>query len=97
MAGSPEIYVRGNLHELDTVYAADSGTSVQSILNGNTLGPGDVIYLTAGDHANGLFLFLKDRAFRIEKAKRALGWQPRVDLKEGICQTLAWYRDKNWL
>jgi nucleoside-diphosphate-sugar epimerase len=44
-----------------------------------------------------LDFFLKDRAFRIDKAKRVLGWQPKVGLEEGIRQTLSWYRSQNWL
>jgi nucleoside-diphosphate-sugar epimerase len=44
-----------------------------------------------------LDFFLKDRAFRIDKAKRVLGWQPQVDLEAGIRQTLAWYRQQGWL
>jgi dihydroflavonol-4-reductase len=44
-----------------------------------------------------LDFFLKDRAFTIEKARRILGWEPRVELSEGIAQTLAWYRESGWL
>ena len=44
-----------------------------------------------------LDFFLKDRAFRIDKAKRVLGWQPQVNLDDGIRQTLDWYRREGWL
>jgi len=44
-----------------------------------------------------LDFFLKHRAFRIDKARRVLGWEPRVDLREGIRQTMAYYRDRGWL
>ena len=37
--------------------------------------------------------FHLDRAFSIEKAKKILGYQPRVDLKEGLARTAAWYRE----
>ena len=30
----------------------------------------------------------------ISKAKRVLGWEPRIPLKEGLRQTIDWYRDR---
>lgn len=48
-------------------------------------------------HRRRLDFFLKNRAFRIDKAERILGWRPRVGLDEGIRRTLAWYRQKGWL
>ena len=36
--------------------------------------------------------FYKDRAFDINKAKRLLGYQPKVNLKEGLKRTAEWYR-----
>jgi nucleoside-diphosphate-sugar epimerase len=30
----------------------------------------------------------------IDKARRLLGFEPRVDLEEGLLRTLAWYRDR---
>jgi nucleoside-diphosphate-sugar epimerase len=44
-----------------------------------------------------LDFFLKDRAFRIDKARRVLGWEPQMKLEVGIRQTLAWYRSHGWL
>jgi len=35
--------------------------------------------------------FIKDRAFDISKAKRELGYRPRVDLKTGLRRTADWY------
>jgi dihydroflavonol-4-reductase len=35
--------------------------------------------------------YTKSRAFSIEKAKRLLGYQPRVKLKDGIGETFDWY------
>ena len=38
--------------------------------------------------------FYKDRAFSIEKAKRLIGYKPRVGLKEGLARTASWYREQ---
>jgi len=37
--------------------------------------------------------FHKDRAFEIEKARRKLGYDPKIDLREGIARTAAWYNE----
>jgi len=36
--------------------------------------------------------FTKDRAFDISKAKKELGYRPRVSLEEGVRRTAEWYR-----
>jgi nucleoside-diphosphate-sugar epimerase len=41
--------------------------------------------------------FHKDRAFRIDKAKRLLGYRPAVSLDEGLARTGAWYRERSLL
>jgi nucleoside-diphosphate-sugar epimerase len=41
--------------------------------------------------------FTKSRAFSIEKAKRVLGYLPRIDLRSGITQTVAWYQRQGLL
>jgi nucleoside-diphosphate-sugar epimerase len=38
--------------------------------------------------------FHKDRAFSIEKAKRLLGYSPKIGLREGLAATADWYREK---
>lgn len=38
--------------------------------------------------------FHLDRAFSIDKAKQLLGYQPKVDLREGLERTARWYRDQ---
>ena len=30
----------------------------------------------------------------IDKARELLGFEPEVDLEEGLLRTIAWYRDK---
>jgi len=39
--------------------------------------------------------FLTSQSFSIEKAKRILGFEPKVKLKEGLGLTVEWYREKN--
>jgi 2-alkyl-3-oxoalkanoate reductase len=41
--------------------------------------------------------YRQNRAFSIEKAKRELGYQPRVELDEGLCKTAQWYRTEGYL
>ena len=41
--------------------------------------------------------FRKDRAFDISKAKRELGFRPKVDLKTGLQLTVSWYRHQGLL
>ncbi|MCB8979361.1 MAG: NAD-dependent epimerase/dehydratase family protein [Ardenticatenaceae bacterium] len=41
--------------------------------------------------------FRQNRAFDISKAKRELGYQPKVDLKTGLSETAVWYRENNYL
>lgn len=41
--------------------------------------------------------FSKDRAFSIEKAKRLLGYNPQIDLLEGLNRTASWYRENGFL
>jgi nucleoside-diphosphate-sugar epimerase len=41
--------------------------------------------------------FRQNRAFSIERARRRLGYQPRVGLEEGLARTAAWYRQAGYL
>jgi nucleoside-diphosphate-sugar epimerase len=41
--------------------------------------------------------FRQNRAFSIEKARRELGYQPKVGLKEGLAKTADWYREQGYL
>ena len=41
--------------------------------------------------------FRQNRAFSIEKAKRELGYQPKINLKEGLTRTAQWYLEKGYL
>lgn len=37
------------------------------------------------------------RAFKIDKAKRELGYQPRIDIDEGLRRTAEWYKNSGYL
>jgi nucleoside-diphosphate-sugar epimerase len=41
--------------------------------------------------------FRQNRAFDIAKAKRELGYQPKVDLHEGLARTAQWYREHGYV
>lgn len=41
--------------------------------------------------------FTKSRAFDISKAKKVLGYNPKITLSEGIARTAAWYKNKGLL
>jgi nucleoside-diphosphate-sugar epimerase len=41
--------------------------------------------------------FVKDRAFDISKAKKLLGYEPQVSLKEGLKRTADWYQEEGFL
>jgi len=41
--------------------------------------------------------FKKNRAFDISKASQELGYQPKVNLQEGIHRTAAWYKQRGYL
>jgi nucleoside-diphosphate-sugar epimerase len=48
-------------------------------------------------HRRRVEFWTKSRAFSIEKARRILGYEPRVDVDEGVARTAAWYRGAGWL
>ncbi len=48
-------------------------------------------------HRRRVDFWTKSRAFTIEKARRLLGYDPKVELDEGIRRTAASYREAGWL
>jgi nucleoside-diphosphate-sugar epimerase len=48
-------------------------------------------------HRRRVDFWTKSRAFSIEKARRLLGYAPKVDLEEGVARTARWYREAGWL
>lgn len=41
--------------------------------------------------------YRQNRAFKIDKARRDLGYAPRVGLEEGLRRTAAWYREEGYV
>jgi nucleoside-diphosphate-sugar epimerase len=48
-------------------------------------------------HVRRVRFFKNNRAFSIDKARRMLDYQPKVDLEEGMRRTVQWYQSKNLL
>ena len=48
-------------------------------------------------HRRRVDFWTKSRAFTIEKSRRLLGYDPKVDLDEGMRRTAASYREAGWL
>jgi nucleoside-diphosphate-sugar epimerase len=48
-------------------------------------------------HRRRVDFWTKSRAFSIEKARRVLGYEPKVDVDEGVARTAASYREAGWL
>jgi nucleoside-diphosphate-sugar epimerase len=41
--------------------------------------------------------YRQNRAFKIDKARRELGYQPKVDIDEGLRRTAEWYKQEGYL
>jgi nucleoside-diphosphate-sugar epimerase len=48
-------------------------------------------------HRRRVDFWTKHRSFSIEKARRLLGYEPQVDVEDGIRRTVAAYREAGWL
>jgi nucleoside-diphosphate-sugar epimerase len=48
-------------------------------------------------HRRRVDFFTKSRAFDIGRARREIGYAPRIGLADGIGRTLSWYRQHGWL
>lgn len=48
-------------------------------------------------HIRRVRFFRNNRAFAIDKARRVLGYAPRVDLEQGMRRTVDWYREQGLL
>jgi nucleoside-diphosphate-sugar epimerase len=45
----------------------------------------------------GIDFFTMNRQFSTARARRELGWEPQIDLREGAARTVRWYREKGHL
>ena len=41
--------------------------------------------------------YRQNRAFKIDKARRELGYQPRIDIDEGLRRTAEWYKQEGYI
>lgn len=48
-------------------------------------------------HRRSVHFFTHDRAFSIEKARRVLGYEPKIGMMEGMRATAEWYRQEGLL
>lgn len=48
-------------------------------------------------HRRRAHFFINDRAFSIDRARRELGFMPKIDMGEGVRRTAAWYREQGHL
>ncbi len=48
-------------------------------------------------HRRRVDFFTKSRAFDTSRARREIGYLPRVTLRDGITRTVNWYREHGWL
>jgi nucleoside-diphosphate-sugar epimerase len=48
-------------------------------------------------HHRRVSFFTSNRAFSVAKARKLLGFQPRVGFREGVGATIGWYRQQGWL
>ena len=44
-----------------------------------------------------LDFFSQNQAFSIQRARREFGYQPACDLRQGMAQTIGWYKQAGWL
>ena len=44
-----------------------------------------------------LAFFIHPKPISIRKAEKELGYSPETNFKEGMAQTIAWYREHNWI
>ena len=59
-----------------------------------------ILWITAFDiltHRRRSERLVPVRAFDIARARRELGYAPKVSLGDGVGRTLAWYREHGWL
>lgn len=48
-------------------------------------------------HRRRVSFYQNNRAFTVEKARRLLGYEPRISLQDGLRRTIDWYQKQGWL
>jgi UDP-glucose 4-epimerase len=72
----------GNPRSAVTIY--DLATRVQRL----TGCPGEIVFAPLG------YVDVELRIPNVEKARERIGWEPRVELDDGLARTIAWYRER---
>ncbi|KKL55380.1 hypothetical protein LCGC14_2255990, partial [marine sediment metagenome] len=92
--GAPAIYARANMFEITgAVYPADGGTSVQSILDGNVLGAGDVIHVV-GTQGVGFTVTSADAGVTIiGSAGVTVNWPVVINIADNVTIQDLWMID----
>lgn len=58
---------------------------------------GKILGFTPPLSRTGVAFFSENRRFSWQKARQQLGYQPQIDLADGVRRTVAWYRQQNLL
>jgi len=99
------IHVEDNCRGLDLVLRRGEPGQIYNVGGGNERPNLEItrFILEATGNDDSLLRYVSDRLghdrrYSIDCAKlRELGWEPRIDFREGLDQTVAWYRDnRSW-
>jgi UDP-glucose 4-epimerase len=77
-----EVFNVGNPRSVVTVF--DLATRIKRLMNADVELKFQPLHYTD----------VEMRIPNIEKARKLLGWEPKVDLDEGLARTIAWYRER---
>ena len=101
------IFVEDHCRALDRVLEAGRPGEVYNIGYGQPVANLEIVRKVLGllNRSEDLIEYVKDRpghdrryALGTDKIQRELGWTPRIDLDEGLKQTVAWYRvNSGWM
>jgi nucleoside-diphosphate-sugar epimerase len=58
---------------------------------------GNILHISPPLTRSRVLMMAKNWGYSIEAARKELGYQPQIDLREGIKRTVAWYREQGWL
>jgi len=98
-------YVEDNCAGVDLVLREGAAGEIYNIGAGNEISNRDLTgaILELLGHDESMIAYVEDRLghdrrYSIDTAKvRALGWAPRREFRDGLAETVAWYRDsRSW-